>query len=470
MSNLLSRLLHPALFLVALVGTSAWLRHVDEVPIWGGSRHRYVHAHQDLAGFDTVFVGSSRINYALIPAVFDARMRELGLACRSLNFAISGSRGHDFVECVDWLLEQRPAPGTRFLIEVQSFDQVRRGTNWMADQDVEMHTARRLPERWSSILSAPQPWRDKVDQIYFSGMHTAANVLRIGQGPRIFDALLARWLGQPIPGSGQVAECGFYATEVGAAEPVRAAAKQFAEEEDRPKKLLAWKWDAARQAMQRGGFPLDVFLAMDRRLRAAGMVPCYVVMPTYLADFHGRDAIPEVARHAVVLDLDRPDRHPELFERGLWFDPGHYRRHGAEFITGWLAERLAELPEWRVAAESAAAAQPAIGARLRWEGEGGTSLVCEVEGLPASGEAYLLVDVVRTEIALGNGLVSWLPIPPASAVPLERREGGHAFGRFDAKELLDSRSSATILYAQAVLLAGGVPVAVSGPLSVPVRR
>lgn len=480
MAMFLRRSLHTALFLCALSGTAALLRHADEVPVWSWSRPRFVQACADVDRHDTVFIGSSRVHSGVVPAVFDRRMAELGFRTESLNFAVSGLRGHDCDECIEWLLDRRPARIRTMVIELNTFDQRLRGANWLADQDVEMHAPRQFWRRVAGIRIAKEPWSDKLKQLRFVTMHTLANAFRVGQGARLLDALLARARGLPVPGGAPVADRGFQAMEATAAADIREEARRLAEEPDRPRDLLSYKWGAEQVAAETGGFPMAAFDAVDARVRAAGIEPIYVVMPSHYTGFFGRDAIAEIAKRATVLDLDRPQQFPELFERALWFDPGHFNARGAEVFSADLAARIAAIPSWRSRAHAAPPPEPpaasstptppGIATRLAWLDGGSSVLDCEATGLPATGVVVVAIDFVTVASSLPGGATASLPVPPAFAQPIERVGGAEARGRCDLAALLAGSPAATQLHAQVAVVRDGNVTAIGPVVTVAVRR
>ena len=463
------RLTHTVLFVLALLGTAAWLHDLDEVPIWSWTRPRFVQLHDDVDQWDTVFIGSSRMNFGVVPKVFDQRMAEIGFRTRSLNFAMSGLRGHDCDECIEWLLDLRPTGIKTLVIELNTFSQMLRGTNWLTDQDIEMHAPRQLWPRLAGLWAAKERSESKLQQLLFLTMHTAANGFRLGQGVRLLDSLLARANGLPLPGTYPVADCGYLATESIAAADMREQAKIFAEEPDRPKEMLATKWSASKVEEDSGGFPMAAFNAVDARVRAAGIEPIYVVMPCYYGGFAGRDSIAEIAKRATVLDLDRPEQFPDLFDRTLWYDPGHFNRLGAAVFTQDLVMRIAATSAWRRSAVVALPAKRQVQAQITWLEGSDHVLQCEVLGLPATGDVVLALDFVTVKTDLEGSLTAWLPIPPVASQPLQRFGDGRARGRFTAAAVLLNRPEAATLHAQVAVFKDGNPIALTDALQIEVR-
>jgi len=341
------RCLHVACFVTGLLATAAMVRHVDPLPIRSHNRLRYLDCAAQLPDVDVLFVGSSRFQQGIVPAVFDAAMAERGFAVRSYNFAISGQRAHDTAETIAWVLDQRSTRLRAMVVELHTDDQRLRGSNWLTAQDVEGHSARQLPARVRTVLGSGAPPGEIASQLQFVLAHTLANQFRIGVGPAVLEDLAA----PPFRADGAygVVERGYWPAEnaVGTFEAERA--QQMAADPEYANGQLGWKLGGGAVAEAAVGWNAAAFEALDARIRAAGIEPFYVTMPTFYADFFGRPtAHASMLGHSHV-DLDRPRELSELFETSLWFDPGHLRRRGAERVSVLLAERFAALPAWRQA-------------------------------------------------------------------------------------------------------------------------
>lgn len=339
------RCLHVAGFATGLLATAALVRHVDPLPIRSHNRLRYLDCAAQLPNVDVLFVGSSRFQQGIVPAVFDAAMSERGLAVRSYNFAVSGQRAHDTAETIAWVLDQRPTRLRAMVVELHTYDQRLRGSNWLTAQDVEGHSARQLPARVRTVLGSGVPPGEIASQLQFVFAHTLVNHFCIGAGPAVLEDLVA----PPFRADGAygVVERGYWPAEnaVGTFEAERA--QQMAADPEYAKGQLGWKLGGGAAAEAAVGWNAAAFAALDARIRAAGIEPFYVTMPTFYADFFGRPtAHAAVAGHSHV-DLDRPRERPELFAPALWFDPGHVRRAGAERISVLLAGEFAAMEGWR---------------------------------------------------------------------------------------------------------------------------
>lgn len=459
---------HVLVFAMAFLATGAWIRWLDVLPFWSHQRGRYLHLHEQLDDYDTVFLGSSRMNFGVVPAVFDARMRELGCSVRSLNLAISGQRGHDTVATIEHLLQLGSKRIRVLVIELSSFDQRIRGSNWLTDLDVEMHPPGLLLPRLRSALASGDSWRSVVDQVVFLAAHTAANTFRVGQGARLVDDLLAAATARRPFGARVLANRGFEPAEAIAGTPMREAAKRFAADPGWAKQLLGMRSSPAWLEKFVGGFPVDEFLRVDSLVREAGILPIYVVMPTYYVGFYGYDALPELARRTTVLNLDDPGQHPQLFDSRIWFDPGHFGHVGAGVFSRYLADRVAEQASFRAIA-APATADP-LQLRLTWALDEPARLHCELDGAGGVGEVVVRIDSKTDETWRPEGLVHELSDKVAVTLPLSRGDRGQLSGDVGVSMVVAGLPPGALLHGQAVLFAGGKAVAVGPLASLPISR
>lgn len=453
---MLRPILHTVLFLIGLLGTAAGIHALDDMPFWSWNRGKLLQVTQEIDEYDTIFVGSSRVNYGVVPEVFDRRMAKLGQPSRSYNLAFGGVRANDVATYTDWLLDCRPTRLRRLVIELQTYDQWRNTAgNWMADQDLEVHTPASLRGRLESIWAAPRPWHERLVMLHFVLAHVATNVLCIGQAPRIVDGLLGLDRYERKAEADWVRDRGFVTSSVIAGPDLRQNQLEFAADPSRGRSRLDWKWRPEAIAARCGGFPLRALRSQAKRILAMGIEPIYVVMPFFYPDFLGADAIPQVAAEFRVLDLDRPDLYPELFEFALWHDPGHFEFGGALLFSEYLADKIVG---------SSGAAQVAselrlMGTRLAVDR---TALRFAATGVPADGELAVLVAESSVRQELGNGVVLEVPSAAPVTIPLARLGRGIAAGQGSIGGLPSDR----VLYAQLCVRRNGDVIATSPPVHV----
>jgi hypothetical protein len=338
---MLRALAHLALFVTGLGGTAALVHRVDAMPYRDWTRPKVVHWRDHAADYDTVVLGSSRLHFGFQPAEFDARMRELGLPTRTFNLAFSGMRPHDYHELGRYVLDHRPPGLRRVVVELMDWDPGQIGTNWLSDLQLQAHPPRQLSHRLHSVMLNNPDFGDRLAKGHFAVMHTLANALAVGQGPRLCDDWLRATRGEALRGAYPVADEGFKDVAIDPWPANRQAHEDMLANPAAVDATLQQKRSMKFPPNCAPGFNLPAWEAFDRACREAGVEPTYVVMPSLGFLFPGRGGVADVMPRAIVLDLDDVVAHPTVFERSLWYDRSHLNDRGAKFLGRYLAECLA---------------------------------------------------------------------------------------------------------------------------------
>ena len=334
--------LHAGLYLLSLLGTATIIGSVDSIPFWSWSRARVIEAVRPDAKYDLLFVGSSRITYAIKPEVVDRMMGEAGIRSNSYNASLTGTRPHDFSTILEWISRNNPGSIRTAVIELYSWEAGNRDGNWMSDFEVELHSMPGLPSRARSILLSRLPWHDKAYYLYFDTIHCLRNVLRIGQGQRILKDTLDRSQGVPLTGVYPIANRGFVAQETVDYEPGRRAHEDFLSRLEEYQRHLEWKKSSPSTPETRAPFDATSLKQQADALRLHGIEPIYVVMPSYHVDIAGLDHIEGSASDITIIRMDKVADYPDLYRTEHWFDTLHMTSQGAEYFSKLLAERLAQ--------------------------------------------------------------------------------------------------------------------------------
>lgn len=337
---MIRRLAHVALFLLGLFGTSTAIRQADVMPFFSWTRQKIVHLQSQVADVDTLFVGSSRFNYGIRPDLFDARMAQLGAPTKSFNAALSGLRQVDHDEVVEWILRHRSPALKRVVIELHSWRQQIRGGYWFTDQEIELHTPRSFLPRMQAVLADDHGLWNKVSETGFVLAHALTNALCIGQAERIVRERLLVGRGEPLPKVYPVRDGGWRDPAAEGMAPMIAEHEEFERDTARWDRQLGSKVDDIAPSWLSGPEALGLLRAQAARLRAVGIEPIYVVMPSWTQDYFGRGHVAAYRKEARVLELDLVADNPALFARELWYDASHFNGKGAEAFSPWLAERV----------------------------------------------------------------------------------------------------------------------------------
>ncbi len=290
------------------------------------------------SAYDTVFIGTSRTFYHIVPDAVEAGAAMAG--CPGLNVLNMGVFGLTGAE-QDWLIEQVVAAGSGSLKTVVIEDPL--------PNPRELHEA--TSDRGRYFL-APSLWGAQLDSIGAYPESFAKRLFRggvFGWGV-VFD----------LSGAGRASAAVFPSVEAGYVE-------------DNPAYITNDGFEALGSVATEGiiarreafladppGFQsaLDRFGAasdedvneradyLGRRLaglKARGLNAALYISPD-LAELDRTPRTGEAVRtlpggHA-VLNFNRPDHHPQLFQRDLWYDFSHLGEAGARTLSGLAGEEL----------------------------------------------------------------------------------------------------------------------------------
>lgn len=104
-----ARCLHSAIGFAAFAGTCLCFHAILPEPDVPGisAKLRYFEAHRD--EFDTVLIGTSRIQYHISPAIFDATTAALGMPTRTFNLGLAGMHPPESFLLVERFLALKPS-------------------------------------------------------------------------------------------------------------------------------------------------------------------------------------------------------------------------------------------------------------------------------------------------------------------------------------------------------------------------
>ena len=464
---MIRRLAHVALFLVGMFGTSTAIRHADPMPFFSWTRQKIVHLQSQVADVDTLFLGSSRFNYGVRPELFDARMAQLGVPTKSFNAALSGLRQVDHDEVVEWILRHRSPALKRVVIELHSWRQQIRGGYWFTDQEIELHTLRSFLPRMQAVLTDDHGLWNKVTETGFVLAHTLTNALCIGQADRIVKERLIVGRGEPLPKIYPVRDGGWNDPAVSDMAPMIAEHEEFERETARWDCRLGAKVDDIAPAWLTGPEALGLLRRQAARLRAAGIEPIYVVMPSWMHDYFGRGHVAAYQEEARVLALDVVADNPALFARELWYDASHFNRKGAEAFSPWLAERVAASLAQPVGVDVPQPPVAPVPLQLRGAFDAAKDrFELEVECASLRGRLRLVAAKQTGQHELGGGVTAGLHWPPHWSVPMERTGVARAKATIPGSAFPADGPA----HFQALLVDGERTVAVSPVLTLPPRR
>lgn len=335
--DLRRRLLQCACFGFGMAVVVAALHGLDAMPWFAWVRPKAVHWQRRAADYDTLVVGSSRLHYGFVPAVFDAAMAAAGRPSSTFDLACTGMRMLDYLEFADWALDQRPGL-RRLIVELGDPTALPPRREWMTERTLQTHGVGSFYVRLRAAFSAPVS--DQPVALAHLLAHGAAHELRLGQASRILDDCVQRWRGEPLADEAPVPDAG--ALDIGtnswpAIEEARAALLADAQA---VLAEVADKRTARSAAWRRADHDLTACRRLQERCRDQGVDLWFVLPPSLAPSVVGEAALAELGASANVLDFDDPARHPEFHALATFHDHTHLTAEGARAFTAALAAQL----------------------------------------------------------------------------------------------------------------------------------
>jgi hypothetical protein len=305
--------------------------------------HMATHGNQ----YDALFLGSSRVENNIIPALFDRTAAERGLVLQSFNAGISGMYPPQDAYVLDRLLAAKPAHLRWVFVELQYLQTVLPRANRGTIEQVYWHDWARFALLYQhEILKAKKQrhWQDgvkeAVDRLPELSEHAllfAQYFTNLGRGA----VLLHRWVfHEPVAPADERAlgefHDGWAPAGMGEIRNEQTVARLDRDLQERRTKPPTKDF---RDAVTQKAF--DQVIA---RIERAGATPVLVVPPNAArGNYFYPD--PKRARQLLVLDFCDPTKYPELYATENRVDTSHLTPGGAQIFTRLLAERFVELEQ-----------------------------------------------------------------------------------------------------------------------------
>ncbi|HYR58777.1 MAG TPA: hypothetical protein VEO95_09120, partial [Chthoniobacteraceae bacterium] len=303
-------------------------------------------AHHD--EYDTLFIGSSRIYYQIIPALFDQLAAEQGLPTRSFNAAIAGMRPPEDAYYFDYILRHPPKRLRWVFIELASvhteMDPDKIGTVraiywhdlprlWLIFQRALSSPRRLLPRRhtWLKALEAQlEPFGD-----FFAHLPLfIRNETNLGGGSVFTSRLIYATLRPPMPP--RVTLGADLAGWIRTGRPEVMTGNELADFE----KALAQRRVAPAYHDRGDSISQQALETMIAKIEKLGATPVLVVPPT--TNKRNFYPAPEREKKTVVLDFCDLEKFPELYENRYRLDTDHVNTEGARVFTRIFVETWAQ--------------------------------------------------------------------------------------------------------------------------------
>jgi len=323
-----------AVFLTTLIAATMVISGPPRVPEPIGSTLAYVTEHRD--DFDLLFVGSSRMMRGIIPAEFDARLAERGLAISSFNFSAIGMREHEANVYLRQILEAQPARLRWTLVETSDWTPSMLRPNRFSARSIAWHEPR---ESWLVMrdsLALDQPIEIRWDDFSTHLLHLLARSGGLGRGWDRWRAVFRGGEPAKSPAAGRVQHRGFvpytqFDHEHGATAEHR---RQYLESPHRitePAGIAAAPEAVIAAALER----------QSAEIQAFGTEAIAVAMPR-LKPFERPTIPPQTSSAVRSLAFDDPAAYPEFYRVENRFDAEHLNTAGARRFSRLLADQFAD--------------------------------------------------------------------------------------------------------------------------------
>ncbi len=337
-----------AVFAAAFAGScwlaARWLPFPEVINV--AQKRAHLAAHGD--DYDAIFLGSSRVEFQVIPALFDQRMAELGFPIRSFNAGISGMTPPEDAFLFDQIAR---GPHRRLRWVFIELDYPRLKTQralWDGGRMTYWHDAERMQimgrcflAEWAQTQarlagqSQPaRPWSERLqirlDPVadlleHFTGfLHRQTN---LGRGAALASRLVKRKKTNPLVPDKSTADQGWVRLDGGLEDKNRAAYERAYAERLVTPQTARPNDPAAGAALRR----------LVEKVTAIGALPVFLVPPTTART---QMMPPEDLRQCRLLNFSDVRAFPELFVPGHRLDVEHLNAEGAPPYSRLLAERF----------------------------------------------------------------------------------------------------------------------------------
>jgi hypothetical protein len=330
--QLLRKLGHVAIALFALIATSALIRSLlpPMVPKGIAVKLKFFTQHKD--EYDTLLVGTSRLQYSISPEIFDQMTTEKGLPTRTFNFGIDGMHPPENFYVLEQILKTKPRNLKWVVFEMGDiqtrWDNIlgtERAVYWHDWPRTALTLKKAMNPRGNAnwLIKTTRLWlarRDLVSNLtlfarLFTNVGRAAELLPSEKRERFRDAELE--LGPYRNG---------YRLAGAPMSPERAA--QF--QRDLAQEVAEVRQKFLDPATEQG------YRAAAAQIRQAGAAPLFVVAPV-LSQTNARF---RRTPPAPLLSFNDSRKYPEFYDTKVRIDDGHLTNEGAAQFTRLLAQEF----------------------------------------------------------------------------------------------------------------------------------
>ena len=321
-------------FAMVAAGLSLYMRAISPMPHMIVLSPKLEIYRADAARYDTVFIGTSRTLYHIVPETIAATAEATGCQAPAVfNFGVHGLTGAE----QDWLIAEVLKSGKGHLSRIILEDPLPE-----ARAPGDASTTR------SRFFHGPDLYKANLDSILSFPESTAKRLFRT--------AIFAYGVGYDLSGVGRAAgrafpestedtandvakfrgEHGFEALDEIDDDSIEARHQAFVDDPEKfDQALEKYSWGDSPNLEARANYMIGKLRAVQEH----GIEVALYVSPDPLE----LDRTPQVGKKVAelapdlhVLNYNRPDAHPEFFNRDLWQDFSHVTREGATLLSAQI--------------------------------------------------------------------------------------------------------------------------------------
>lgn len=290
---------------------------------------------ENAEAYDTIFLGTSRTLYHVIPDEVEEAAAAQG--CTGLGVFNLGVYAMTGVE-QDWvlrrLLDTRSSNLKRIVLE-PPLPEYRHLREITTDRSRFFHGPENHADAVRSISSFGESLPKRAFRAGMYVLGTAYDLSGVGLASAKFFPPAKTTAYPPM----SMAEDGFEALDEVTSDDIEARHQEFLDDQAKARAQLELYGRPSPNMGARAAYMIDKM----RRIEAAGVEPVLFISP----DLMELDRTPQtgeaVSRKAPglpVINFNRPDAYPGLFELGLWHDFSHFNREGATRLSRAVGAEL----------------------------------------------------------------------------------------------------------------------------------
>lgn len=332
-------------FALTFVAACAFIRRAYPLPDVPNVKAKIDHFVAHPNDYDTLLLGSSRINYQIIPAAFDQLNRAAGVPTKTFNAAVAGMRPPEDAYLFDQLLAAKPQHLRWVFVEVMP---IRAALNGELRDTLRAQYWHDLPRLWllwkRTLIVDPKThglhgyWRELHEPLADFSEHLGLSVYELANvGRSTF--LAERLRNTPstlMPPATYLGPDSAGWTLTGRGEGMSPKDRLRFEKERDERLVSPFERDPGDPISQ------EALEAMIARVERLGATPVLIIPP--MTNKNVLVPRPERSEKTIVLDFNDVVRYPDLYKNENRLDRNHLNTAGAKVFTRLVTEQwVAEL-------------------------------------------------------------------------------------------------------------------------------